>query len=113
MLLQHNWDSVAARLLLKAGADVEQELPGWGNGLPLHKAVVTGNVEAVRFLVEAGAEREKVEGSVSYTGWGGDEAGKRFGCRIGEDGSFAWGAPGCLDWKKIKTLLNACCYGWF
>jgi ankyrin repeat protein len=108
MLLQHNWDSVVARLLLKAGADVEQELPGWGNGLPLQKAVVTGNVEAVRFLVEAGAEREKV--------W-------RVACRIqgGEwmklvsasavelvrmEASLG-GAPGCLGWKKIKTLLNA------
>jgi hypothetical protein len=108
MLLQRKWDSAAARLLLDAGADVEQELPGWGNGLPLHKAVVMWSVEAVSFLVEAGAEREKV--------W-------RVACRVqGREGvqlvsasavelarmeASLGGAPGPADLDTIKKLLNA------
>jgi hypothetical protein len=31
---------------------LEQELPIWGNGLLLHKVVVTENIEVVPFSVE-------------------------------------------------------------
>jgi hypothetical protein len=108
MLLQHNWDSVVARLLLKAGADVEQELPGWGNGLPLHHAVVTGNVEAVRFLVEAGAEREKVWRVACHMRYGeGMKLVSASAMELVRMEASPRGAPGRLDWKKIETLLNA------
>jgi hypothetical protein len=101
MLLQRTWDSAAARLLLEAGADVEQELPGWGNGLPLHKAVVMWNVEAVRFLVGAAAEREKVWGVVCSVR--GREGMKLVSASAVE---LVGEAPGRADLENIKKLLN-------
>ena len=59
LILQNKWDTNIAHLLVKHGADVNHPLPGVGNGLPLQKAVITSNVNAVRFLIENGAEQNQ------------------------------------------------------
>jgi hypothetical protein len=42
------------------GADLEQELPIWGNGLLLHKMVVTENIEVVPFSVGKEDQKGKI-----------------------------------------------------
>lgn len=63
--------SQALRRLIKEGVDLNAPSAGlYSHGTPLHHAVSSGSLEAVKLLVEAGADRNVID-----TAWGGTPLG--------------------------------------